>query len=54
MLTRFLASSIAVQLNSEMVFFLFMYVYEISNNRNTLRNELETNYTTKVEIIINL
>ena len=31
-----------------------MHVYEISNNRNTLRNELETNYTTKVKIIINL
>lgn len=31
-----------------------MHVYEISNDRNTLRNELETNYTTKVEIIINL
>lgn len=31
-----------------------MHVYEISNNRNTLRNELETSYNTKVEVIINL
>ena len=31
-----------------------MHVYEISNKRNTLRNELETSYNTKVEVIINL